>query len=159
MMKFNLIKSQTKKNKATYHSTIIIDESGNTTNDIYSQDSYLIISYTSKGIKEDIHNQIELPFESLRWIKNIITNGYWKKPSEGGLPKNQHACKATLNSEVILISRSMNAGYSGKMGFNIMNKSRGSYIISSYPQKVQITDDAVKAHLLPVIDKLTEGID
>ena len=159
MIVFNLINNKKAVSQAIYHSTFHLDNTGNRIIEVYSKSNYLILVYTSKGRGEDTQNQIELPFTSLHWIKDRIINGFWKKPSEGGLPKNKHACKTNFNSEEILISRSMNAGYPGEMGFNIINKTRASHILPSWPQEIQFTDECVKSHLLPIIDKLTKDMD
>ncbi|PSU26968.1 hypothetical protein [Photobacterium lutimaris] len=159
MLTFELINNSTTRSQAKYHSMFHLDYAENRLIEVYSKSGYLILMYTSKGKSEDTQNQLEIPILSLLWIKESILNGFWKKPSDGGFPKNKHACKAIFETEVILISRSMNAGYPGKMGVKIVNKSRSSHILPTWPQEIQITDDAVKAHLLPVIDKLTEGID
>jgi len=115
MKTFNYINNEKEKKLAIHHATVILDNTGDKSIEIYIKSDYMIIYKVSKNINGDTENQIELPYSSLKWIKDSIINGFWKKPSEGGLPKNIHACRATFDNEDILISRSMNAGYPGTM--------------------------------------------
>lgn len=112
---------------------------------------FYTISKSNPGY-EDTENQSELPIKSIPWIKDTIEIGFWRNPSEGGLPKNQHAVRSTFENEDILISRTMNASY-GEPGFNIVNKSRRCYIISSMDQEMQITDKLLKSDLLALFDE------
>lgn len=132
----------------------VLDESGNKFVQYFCNDKLLIIYRMSKGKIDNTENQSELPISSLPWIKDSIVNGFWRLPSEGGLPKDKHSISATFDGEEILLGRSMNAGEYGKPGFKIVNKGRSSHILASRPQEFQITDERVQNVLLPLIAKL-----
>ena len=102
-----------------------------------------------------MENQIEIPIDAAKWLENTIVSGFWRKPSSGGLPKNQHAASKVFIGEEVLISRSSNAGVYGRGGFNIRNKSRSSYILSSRPQSIQVTDTVVELHLLSFLREIS----
>ncbi|MGF1733456.1 hypothetical protein [Photobacterium kasasachensis] len=157
MVKFPLINNNESKRKTINHKSIEINENGRVFLNIYSQENYLIIYYINKGKVDDIENQTEIPYSSLTWIKQCITDGFWKKPSDGGLPKNKHVCSSFFAGEEITISRSMNAGYPGQKGFNIINNNRSCHILASWPQQVQITDEVMSSHLLPIMNKIIEN--
>lgn len=115
---------------------------------------FLIIYRISRGCITNTENQMELPIESVSWLRESIVNGFWRLPSVGGLPKDKHTVSATFDGEEILLGRSMNAGDYGRTGFKIVNKSRKSHIMSSRPQEFQITDERVEKVLFPLFDKL-----
>ena len=115
---------------------------------------FLIIYRISRGRITNTENQMELPIESLSWLRDFIANGFWRSPSAGGLPKGMHTVSATFDGEEILLGRSMNAGDYGRTGFKIVNKSRKSHIMASRPQEFQITDERVEKVLFPMFDKL-----
>lgn len=133
----------------------LLDETGSKEVKYFCNDQLLIIYEISRGKIRNTEYQTELPLSALSWLKDTILNGFWKLPSEGGLPKDQHRCIAHFNSEEIIIGRSMNAGDYDKSGFKIVNKSRKSHILSSWPQEFQITDERVETVLLPLFGKLS----
>lgn len=116
---------------------------------------YLIIYRSSYGndAADLVENQIELPLSCLAWILDSIENGFWKLPSEGGLPKDKHGVHSFFNDEEILVVRSMNAG-TDKPGFKIVNKSRSSHIVDAWPQNFVFTDEFAKQYLLPLLKSL-----
>ena len=131
-----------------------LDDTGNKLIRYFSSDKLLIIYETSRGKIRNTEYQTELPLSALSWLKETIVNGFWRLPSAGGLPKDKHSVSATFDGEEILLGRSMNAGDYGRTGFKIVNKSRKSHILSSWPQEFQITDERVEKVLLPLIDQL-----
>lgn len=132
-----------------------LDDTGNKLVKYFTSDKLLIIYRISKGKNYDTENQLELPRAALSWLQDAIVNGFWRKPSAGGLPKDQHSVSATFDGEDILLGRSMNAGDYGKTGFKIVNKSRNSHIMASRPQEFQITDERVEKVLLPLLQQLS----
>ncbi|MBM34577.1 MAG: hypothetical protein CML22_09770 [Rheinheimera sp.] len=134
-----------------------LDDSDNKLVQYFADDTMLIIYRISKGKLYDTENQLELPLAALPWLHDTIINGFWRLPSAGGLPKDQHSVSATFDGEDILLGRSMNAGDYGKTGFKIVNKSRKSHIMTSRPQEFQITDDRVEQVLLPLFNQLGVG--
>lgn len=131
-----------------------LDDIGNKLVQYFTDDTLLIIYRISKGKLYDTENQLELPLAALPWLHNTIVDGFWRLPSAGGLPKNQHSVSATVGGEEILLGRSMNAGQDGKTGFKIVNKSRKSHIMASRPQEFQITDERLEKVLLPLFTQL-----
>ena len=131
-----------------------LDDTGNKLIRYFSSDKLLIIYETSRGKIRNTEYQTELPLSALSWLKETIVNGFWRLPSAGGLPKDKHSVSVTFDGEEILLGRSMNAGDYGRTGFKIVNKSRKSHILSSWPQEFQITDERVEKVLLPLIDRL-----
>lgn len=132
----------------------LIGAAGNKEVRYYRDGKHLVIYEITRGKTRDTEYQTELPISSLGWLKNTILKGFWTSPSEGGLPKDQHRCSAQFDNEDIVLSRSMNAGDYEKSGFKIVNKSRKSHILPSWPQEFQITDERVEKVLLPLFDKL-----
>ncbi len=132
----------------------LLDEAG--TKEVrYYSNTYLIVIYEiTRGKIRNTEYQTELPLAATAWLKDKILNGFWKMPSEGGLPKDQHQCIATFDNEEIILGRSMNAGDYGKPGFKIVNKSRKSHILASWPQEFQITDERVETVLIPLFNRL-----
>lgn len=153
MKKFRLINNDQEKSKFQHINSIQRDDIGNEWYELYKDNSYFIMYAVNKRRSGDIEEQIEIPLVAISWIKDTIVNGFWRKPSEGGLAKNQHAVTKLIGEE-LLISRSMNAGTYGKAGFNIRNKSRSSYILDFEPQSVQITDELLQSSLLQIFDDL-----
>ncbi|WP_214000599.1 hypothetical protein [Arsukibacterium sp.] len=131
-----------------------LDDAANKLVQYFTDDKLLIIYRISKGKLYDTENQLELPLTALPWLKDTIINGFWRQPSAGGLPKDQHSVSATFSGEEILLGRSMNAGDFAKPGFKIVNKSRASHIMASRPQEFQITDERVEKVLLPLLSQL-----
>ncbi|MBV2130508.1 hypothetical protein KQY15_15545 [Rheinheimera sp. SM2107] len=131
-----------------------LDDAANKLVQYFTGDKLLIIYRISKGKLYDTENQLELPLTALPWLKDTIINGFWRQPSAGGLPKDQHSVAATFSGEEILLGRSMNAGDYAKPGFKIVNKSRKSHIMASRPQEFQITDERVESVLLPLLSQL-----
>lgn len=154
MRDINLLNTDSAKAPFRYLVEEALDETGNKLVRYFSNDKLLVIYRINKGKMHDTENQSELPLTSLSWLKETIVNGFWRLPSAGGLPKDQHSVSATFNGEEILLGRSMNAGDHGKTGFKIVNKSRRSHIMASRPQEFQITDEQVEKVLLPLIDRL-----
>ncbi|KKO44712.1 hypothetical protein WG68_14295 [Arsukibacterium ikkense] len=132
----------------------LLDEAGTKEVRYYCNADLVVIYEITRGKIRNTEYQTELPLAAAAWIKDRILNGFWKLPSEGGLPKDQHQCIVTFDSEEIIIGRSMNAGRHGKPGFKIVNKSRKSHILASWPQEFQITDERVEKVLLPLFDQL-----
>lgn len=133
----------------------LLDEAGTKEVRYYSNTDLIVIYEITRGKIRNTEYQTELPLAATAWLKDLILNGFWKLPSEGGLPKDQHQCIATFDSEEIIIGRSMNAGTFGKAGFKIINKSRPSHILTSWPQEFQITDERVEKVLLPMLEQLS----
>lgn len=154
MKKIHMLNSDSNKTDFKLLDKIKLDDSGNDEISYFYNDSLLVIYKISRGIRDDTEAQTELPLTALQWIKDTIVDGFWRLPSQGGLPKNQHTCIATFDGEELLIGRSMNAGEYGKAGFKIVNKSRSSHILASQPQSYQITDERVETVLLPLFRKL-----
>lgn len=98
--------------------------------------------------------QLMLPLVAIPWIVDSIRNGFWKKPSDGGLPKNKHFVSDIFEEEELVVQRSMNAGAEGEMGFTFYNKSRQSYISPSSKQSDAYTDKLLEDDLLPVLEAL-----
>lgn len=148
MKKFNLINTEEEQHRYKHIELIPQNESGNDFFDVYLSETHIIIYIYSVYQVEKLENQIEIPIVAAKWLEDIIVNGFYEKPIDGGLAKNQHARSEIFWDEEILISRSSNAGSYGKMGFNIRNKARSSYILSSRPQSIQITDDIINLYIL-----------
>ncbi len=155
MKQFSLINTEAEQRRYKHIKLIPQNESGNDFFDVYLSETYIIIYIYSINKVEKLENQIEIPIVAAEWLENIIVNGFWKKPTDGGLPKNQHAVSEVFQGEEILISRSSNAGTYGKGGFNIRNKARNSYILSTRPQSIQITDDIVELYILNLLRELS----
>lgn len=102
----------------------------------------------------EIKSQLVLPKNSIDWIINTIRNGFWKKPSDGGLPKDKHFADGEFDDEKLRIRRSMNAGAEGEMGFTITNLSRNSYISPSSRQSGTYTDKLLKDFIFPAFETL-----
>lgn len=152
MMK--LVNNDLERNLYHHVRTLDKDNTGTKKFEIYKNFDFLIIySLTLKKV-DKTENQIEIPLSALSWLYDTIVNGFWRKPSDGGLAKNQHALSNMFEGEEILISRSSNAGQYGKGGVNIKNKSRNSYIASFMPQSIQVTDELLKSDLLDIIKNI-----
>ncbi|MDP5134642.1 hypothetical protein ORJ04_01595 [Rheinheimera baltica] len=154
MKDINLLNNATDTALYQFLGNELLDETGSKEVKYFCSDKLLIIYEISLGKIRNTEYQTELPLSALSWLKDTILNGFWKLPSEGGLPKDQHRCMAYFDNEEIIIGRSMNAGDYGRTGFKVVNKSRKSHILSSWPQEFQITDDRVEKVLLPLIDRL-----
>lgn len=154
MKTFELVGSPHQKSAFNELTSIDKHQDGESFLNLYESDTHLIFYRINKGLKADTENQTEIPIEALAWIKDVIINGFWKKPSEGGLPKDQHASKAVIEDEEIIVSRSMNAGEPGKPGFKIANKSRTCHIASFMNQEFQITDELLESEVFQVFDRL-----
>lgn len=148
MKQFNLINTEEEKRRYKHLELIPQNESGNDFFDVYLSESHIISYIYSVDQVGKLENQIEIPIVAAKWLENIIVNGFYEKPIDGVLAKNQHAKSEIFRDEEIVISRSSNAGLYGKMGFNIRNKARSSYILSSRPQSIQITDDIIKLYIV-----------
>lgn len=153
MKKYQLINSDIERAKYKKLDVIQIGDLGRDFLEIYESDEHLIFYSLSKGDIDDTESQTELPIESIFWIKDTIVNGFWKKPSQGGLPKTEHSVENTIKEENILLGRSMNAGDYNKKGFKIVNKSRSSYILSFRPQELQISDELLASKIFQIFDK------
>lgn len=154
MRDINLLNTEQAKTQFKLVFQETLDETGNQVAQYFTSDDFLIIYRMNKGINHNTENQSEIPLAALSWVKDVILNGFWRSPSAGGLPKDQHSVAATFAGEEILVGRSMNAGDYGRSGFKIVNKNRKSHIMSSRPQEFQITDERVEKVLLPLFDKL-----
>ena len=74
-----------------------LDDAANKLVQYFTDDKLLIIYRISKGKLYDTENQLELPLTALPWLKDTIINGFWRQPSAGGLPKDQHSVSATFS--------------------------------------------------------------
>lgn len=157
MTDYNLINSDEEEAKYKALTRISRDDKGRSYINVYESKEHLIFYRMSKGLSsdDDTENQTEIPIKAIPWIADIIVNGFWRKPTDGGLPKTQHAVRSTIEGEDIIVSRTMNATY-GHPGFKIVNKSRKCYIIGSMAQEMQIADEAFKDILLPLFDQYIE---
>ena len=154
MKDINLLNNATEMALYTFLGNELLDETGSKEVKYFCNDKLLIIYEISRGKIRNTEYQTELPLSALGWLKETIVNGFWRLPSAGGLPKDKHSVSVTFDGEEILLGRSMNAGDYGRTGFKIVNKSRKSHILSSWPQEFQITDERVEKVLLPLIDRL-----
>lgn len=154
MQQFKLINNSTEEQKYQHIKTISVDDESVELLKIYNGNEYLLIYKLIETKNDEIENQIEIPLSALSWLCDTIENGFWRKPSDGGLAKNQHAVKDHFDNEEILISRSSNAGTYGKSGFNIRNKSRQCYIASWDHQTIQVTDELLQNELLAIFKRL-----
>ena len=154
MQDMNLLNNDSETADYTLVGNEVLGEHGNKETKYYSDNKLFVIYEITRGKIRNTEYQTELPMSSLHWIANTIQNGFWRLPSEGGLPKDKHSITATFDNEEILLGRSMNAGEYGKPGFKIVNKGRSSHILASRPQEFQITDERVQNVLLPLIAKL-----
>lgn len=82
----------------------------NSRNVFYKDDFYFVVYGAShdKDPTDLVEDQLELPLSSLPWVVDSIENGFWRKPSEGGLPKNKHGVNSFFNDEEILIHERRN---------------------------------------------------
>ena len=89
-------------------------------------------------------NQLELPLAAASWIVDSIHNRFWRKPSEGGLPKNTLHDRTEIDGESIKINRGVSIGGEGIGGFSIANLSRLDYSRFSQKQSLGFTDYELK---------------
>lgn len=154
MQEINLLNNSAAIATYKFLGSEVLDEKGNKEVRYYCNDALLVIYEITRGKIRNTEYQTELPLAALPWLKITILNGFWKVPSDGGLPKDQHRSVASFDNEEIIIGRSMNAGDYARTGFKIVNKARKSHILSSWPQEFQITDERVEKVLFPLFDKL-----
>lgn len=123
---------------------------------VYAGREHLVINSILKGNKPGVvdKEQIEIPIEACAWIADVIENGFWKLPSEGGLPRNKHGVTAKFAEEEVGVSRSMNAG-TDQPGFRIVNKSRKSPGLEFFwPQSISFADTYFEKYLLSIFRSL-----
>ena len=154
MKEFKLINNEVEKKKYALLQVLTLNDDCDDFNYIYKDDGYFIFYFLRKykTDHEDLENQTEIPKSALGWIYDTITKGFWRKPSEGGLPKNQHAVRKEFDGEDLIITRTMNAVY-GEPGFALKNKSRQSYISKTSNQQVAITDSDLKDSVLDLFNQ------
>ena len=85
-------------------------------------------------------SQLELPAEAIGWLAESIETRFWKKPSEGGLPRDVLHDKAIIDGEPIKINRGVNIGGEGIGGFRIVNLDRQEYDKWKDLQEFSFTD-------------------
>jgi len=88
--------------------------------------------------------QLELPLAAASWIVDSIRNRFWRKPSEGGLPKNTIHDRTVIAGETVYINRGVSIGGEGIGGFSIANLSRLDYSRFSQKQGLGFTDYELK---------------
>ncbi len=142
----------TAQEQAKFKHLALVTIDARTSIDIYKDNELIVFYLCIKGDKTTIEEQLELPLLSLIWVKSSIVDGFWQKPSDGGFAKNKHASKTEIESEELLISRSMHAGEHDKAGFNFLNKTRKSHISSFRHQELQLSDDILESTILPLFD-------
>ncbi|MAR92478.1 MAG: hypothetical protein CML06_16600 [Pseudomonadales bacterium] len=69
-------------------------------------------------------SQLELPIKALSWIIKTIENDFWKKPSEGGLPRDALHVDNVIENEDLRIRFTPNCGAENVKGLTIKNYSR-----------------------------------
>jgi hypothetical protein len=100
-------------------------------------------------LKTKPRDQLEFPLEALPWLVDSIENGFWKKPSEGGLPRDVFHVKAQIGGEELRLGRSNNAGAEDVPGFTLKNLSRKDHIcpaskpLSSFNEQEDVIPDFI----------------
>lgn len=121
---------------------------------IYKSRQFFVIQEVQTYSLRKTKSQLVLPLSAIDWICSSIKNGFWKNPSEGGLPKDQHSVEGEFSGEKVKVRRSMNAGVEGEMGFTILNLSRNSYISPSSRQSGIYTDQLLVDLILPAFESV-----
>jgi hypothetical protein len=121
---------------------------------VYKDKRYIVIQEEQTFSLRKTKSQLVLPISTIKWICASIKDGFWRKPSDGGLPKDQHFIDGEFDGEKIRIRRSMNAGVENEIGFTITNLSRDSYISPSSRQSGIYTDKLLFDFILPIFESL-----
>ncbi len=116
----------------------------------------LIIStkYFDKIDKVWSQTQEEFPLSSLPWIIDRIENGFWKKPSEGGLSDFERSVSAEFEGEKVGINVMMHCCAENVPGYRVWNSSRSNYIDTRSTQSWQIPRYMLKDGLLDDLKKI-----
>ena len=152
MKKFQLVNNENEKKKYILLQVLPLDDEGRDFIYIYEEDHYILFFELEKMRTKNLENQTEIPKSALGWITDTIKDGFWCKPSDGGLPKNQHAVRKEFDGEDLIITRTMNAVY-GEPGFALKNKSRQCYISKTSNQEVAITDSDLEDSVLDLFNQ------
>ncbi len=116
----------------------------------------LVIQSLQVGVSIEIRNQLVMPISLLDWLIDVIENQFWKKPSEGGLPKNKHFVEVEQGEEKLVGQRAMHAGAENEMGFSSYNKGRRCHIIPKDAQLSTIADVDLTAYLLDEFKRIAQ---
>jgi hypothetical protein len=123
--------------------------------EIYGSGVFVVCVGISYGKNLILKDQVVLPRPAIPWIVDCIENGFWRKPSDGGLPKARHSCIEEFADEVIQMRRSMNAGVEGEMGFSLINQTRRGYILPTSNQLIALPDRMLQDTLLPLFKSIS----
>lgn len=121
---------------------------------VFKNDSYIVIQEVQTFSVRRTRSQLVLPVSAAKWIGFSIKNGFWRRPTDGGFPKDQHCIDGEFDCENIRVRRSMNAGVEGEMGFTIINLSRNSYVSPSSKQSGIYTDKLLVEFILPFFESV-----
>ena len=152
MHAFTLVNNDEEIKKYNLLKVIDVNDNGKKLIYIYESHNYIVFYKVMIMKTKNLENQTEIPKNALGWIVDTIRDGFWKKPTEGGLPRNQHAARLKFDGEDLILTRTMNATY-GEPGFAIKNKSRHSYISKTSSQQVAITDKHMKSGVLDLFNQ------
>ncbi|MEW4368104.1 hypothetical protein [Aliikangiella maris] len=117
---------------------------------------YLVLStdFYSKLDKCRMYSQSEFPLKSLHWIIDRIENGFWKKPTDGGLSDFERSVSNEFEGEKVGVNVMMHCCAENMHGFNIWNSSRKDYIADIPPHEWNIPDYMLKDGLLDELKKI-----
>ena len=125
---------------------------------IYIYQSFIVIyrEGTKPFMGEYLKNQLELPIAAANWIVDAVENGFKKKPSEGGLPKDVFNMSSTIDSEELYIRWGVSVAGEGIGGYTIKNFDRSGYIDTGNCQKFSIAHDIMDEQILPLLKDIAK---
>jgi len=86
-------------------------------------------------------NQFEMPLDGVRWIVQTIEQGFQRKPSEGGLPRDVFHANTTIAEEHLSLRWGVSVGGEGVGGYTVNNFDRTEYILNRESQRFSFTND------------------
>ena len=132
---------------------------------MFVKDNYLVIHTDAWNPFEKIRDadQEEFPLESLRWIIDTFEQGFFKKPTEGGVSESVRMLHTHVNNELIGINASANCCAEFQPGYEIWNASRNSYITEIRGQTwpvptYQFTQNGLLDKLKKIADDYEKGL-
>lgn len=86
-------------------------------------------------------DQFEMPLDGVRWVVQAIEQGFERKPSEGGLPRDVFHTNTTIAQEHLSVRWGVSVGGEGVGGYTVNNFDRTEYIRNHESQRFRFTND------------------
>jgi len=120
--------------------------------DFFKKNNHIIIynqewfTWKTTGVTELLADQIEIPAPAIQWIVDTIEIKFFKSPAQGGLQIDKFHHIEKIEGEELMIARGVSIGGENIGGYELINLSRNSYILTTSKQEFAMPDPFLFEH-------------